>query len=351
MRDAVSEAPSAEGSSGADPALEAFGLDVDAAPPLSWLAALAALCAMTINQLLVPGLGRGPQRVLAQELSRYGAFATNLAAIAGLIAIGFGLHAFLRYSPVINLRRRLLLGTFAVIFLPTVAVATLFERQRTTAQAVLFALGAAHVLGANVSLCAVQAATRRYARGLGVLAAAMALLALLAQVVELLQQVGLRAWHAQAHSALSGMGELCYLALLCGMTPLLLPARGDTRGRVARLAGFFVLPIVLGGLYAAERMLESDYALLLYHSQHVTLFIDSWPRIYAIPIALALAGSFAAVLGSPDPARSQAAAGVLLLIGSGYSPAAPGRLLTFALALVLIARALIGPARSELRDR
>ena len=118
------------------------------------------------------------------------------------------------------------------------------------------------------------------------------------------------------------------------------------RSRVARLAGFFLLPIALGSMYLAERVLQNDYALLLYHAQRVTLFIDSWPRLYAIPIGLALAGSTAALLAS-DQAAKQAAAGVLLLIGSGYAPHAPGRLLTSTLALVLIARAIIAPTQSE----
>jgi hypothetical protein len=46
-----------------------------------------------------------------------------------------------------------------------------------------------------------------------------------------------------------------------------------------------------------------------------------------------------------DPVRKQAAAGVVLLLSSGYAPHAPGRLLTTALALILIARAIM--ARAE----
>ena len=97
------------------------------------------------------------------------------------------------------------------------------------------------------------------------------------------------------------------------------------RSRWARLVGFFVLPIALGSLYMAERALQNDYALLLYHAQRVTLFIDIWPRLYAVPIGLALSGSVAALVAR-DAAGRQAAAGVLLLLGSGYAPHAPGPL-------------------------
>ena len=347
MTDVVSEAPPAAGSPdpGADAAVaEAFSMHVASSPPLAWVATAAALSALVLNQLLLPGLGDATRRVLIHRLDRWGAFATNLTAISGLIALTFGLLAFVRYSKVIGLRHRLLLGGFAGIFLPTIAVAALFERQRTTAQIVLFALGAAHVLCAVVSMSAARAAPSRYPRMVALCAASMAVFVLLAQVLQQLSLVRLGVWQQQIQQALQGMGEGCYLLLLSGVAPLLLPSRSDTRSRLARAAGFFVLPMVLGSLYMAERILDNDYALLLYHAQRVTLFIDSWPRIYAVPIGLAVASSVAAVLAK-DPVRKQAAAGVLLLLGSGYAPHAPGRLLTLTLALVLIARAVIAPSQ------
>jgi hypothetical protein len=322
----------------------AFSVHVSSSPPLAWLAACAAFLAMTINQLLVPGLGEALRRAPWLDLGGWGTFATNLTAISGLIALSFGLLAFIRYSTMIELRQRLLVGAFAGIFLPTIAAATLFETQRTTAQVVLFALGAAHVLGALVSMSAARAAPSRFARVVATCAATMAICVLLAQLLQITSQLHLSAWQAGAQRTLQSGGEVCYLLLLCSMAPLVLPVRADTRSRIARLVGVFVLPIVLGGLYLAESLLDNDYALLLYHAQRVTLFIDSWPRLYTVPIGLALASSVAAVLAK-DPVRKQAAAGVLLLLSSGYAPHAPGRLLTTALALVLIARALIAPGQ------
>ncbi len=350
MSDVISEVPAAQGSpepSAGEDRASTFSMHVRSSPPLSWLAAFAALAAMTLNQLLVPAMSESTRRVLLHQLDRWGAFATNLAAISGLIALAFGLLAFVRYSQVMTLRQRLLVGGFgAFVFLPTISVAVLFERQRTTAQIVLFALAASQVLSAIVSTSAARAAGNVYARVIALLATGMATFALLSQVLQLFSQVHLTAWQIQAQQVAQSIGEICYLLLLAGITPLLLPHQRDVRSRVARLAGFFLLPIALGSMYLAERVLQNDYALLLYHAQRVTLFIDSWPRLYAVPIGLALAGSISALLAS-DRSAKQAAAGVLLLIGSGYAPHAPGRLLTSTLALVLIARAIIAPTQSE----
>lgn len=350
MSDVVSEAPPAAGppDRGASADTQAaFGIHVRGTPPLTWLAVVACLAAMLLNQLLLPALNDPNRRALLHQLGRWGAFSTNLAAIAGSVALGFGLLAFVRYSSVMSLWQRMLLGWFGgFVFLPTLAIAVVLESQ-TTAQTVLFAFGAAQVLGSTVSMTAARSAERRYPRMVAVIASSMAILSLLAQVLLMASRLELRGFHieVQLQRIFQWMGEVAYLLLLTSMTPLLMPSRGDVRSRWARMLGFFVLPIVLGALYMAERALDNDYALLLYHAQRVTLFIDAFPRLYSVPLGLALAGSVAAIAGGSVGAR-QAAAGVLLLIGSGYAPHAPGRLLTWTLAMVLLARAIIAPTHA-----
>ena len=352
MSDALSptspDAPAPE-APGAEPALEAaFGMHVRTAPPLSWLAAAAAFLAMSINQVVLPAFNAPAHRALMLRVDRLGDFLTNLTAIAGLIAIGFGLFAFIRHSTVVRMRQRLLLASFSGMFLPTIAVATLFERQRTTAQIVLFALGAAHVLGAIVNSSAAGSARTRVARMAALVTATMAVLTLIAQVLQLTTRVNLSTWQVQLKTAASGAGELCYLVLLVLAVPLALPARAITRrDRMARLSAFFLLPLFLGGLYIAQRNLGSDFALLLYHAQRVSLFIDGYPLFYALPIGLACA-SVAGSIWTGDAIRNQAGAAIFLLLSSGYAPHAPVRLRTLALAMVLIARVVIAP--SELAE-
>ena len=102
----------------------------------------------------------------ARSLDQAGAFATNLSAIAGLLALGFGLLAFVRFSPMIALRQRLMFAAFSGIFLPSIAMSTLFERQRTTAETVLFAMGAAQVLIGLCGTAAARVSESRYGRAL-----------------------------------------------------------------------------------------------------------------------------------------------------------------------------------------
>jgi hypothetical protein len=349
MNDAVSGADAASGSRDPETAAaveEAFGVHVQHGPPLAWLAAVAGLAAMALNQVLLPALNSAGKREALRELTRWGAFTANLAAIAALIAFSFGVLALVRYNTIVPLRRRLLLAMLSGIFLMVIALAVLFERQRTTAQLVLFAIGGAHVIGSVVSTSAFVAVRSGYARAMALLGATLASCALISQLLQMLAQVQLQLWQVQLQQAAAGVGEVSYLALLAGMARLTLPLRADTRSRVARVLAFVLLPVVLGALYTAERKLDNDFTLLLYHAQRVTLFIDSWPRLYAIPIALAVAASFAAAIGT-DVIRKQAAAGVLLLLASGYTPHAPGRLMTAALALLLISRALIADSTRE----
>lgn len=355
MTDVVSEAPPAAGppDRGADSDTDSpFGIHVRGTPPLTWLAVVAGLGAMLVNQLLLPALNDPERRALLHRLTAYGTFATNLATLAGSCALGFGLLAFVRYSSVMSLWQRVLLGWFGgFVFLPTLAIAVVLENTQTTTQTVLFAFGAAQILAITVTMSAVRSAEQRLPRVIARFASAMAFFALLSQVLLMTSRLELRGWQllATLQRTFQYIGEVSYLLLLASMTLLLMPTRSDSRARAGRLLGFFVLPIVLGLFYLAERVLANDYALLLYHAQRVTLFIDSWPRLYSAPIGLALAGCVSAIAGG-TPVMRQAAAGVLLLIGSGYAPHAPGRLLTWTLAMVLIARAIIAPTHVAADD-
>ena len=342
MNDAPEQPPTAPSAS-AVPTREladAFSAHAEQAPPLALLAALAALCATVINQVLLPALGDKRGYRYAGLLDQVGAYATNLAAIAGLVALGFALLAFVRFSPLVPLRKRLMFAAFAGIFLPSIAMSALFERQRTTAETVLFAMGAAQVLVGLAGTAAARATESRYGRLLSLGCTLMAASSLTSQVLQLASRVQLSAWLLSAQRTAQGLGELSYLLLLVALAPMLLPAGSDGRARAARMAGYVALPLTLGGLYVAERKLGQDYSLLLYHAQRVSLFIDAFPRLYSLPIVLALSAGLAALLGA-DRLKQQAAAGALLLVASGYAPFAPGRLLTSVLGAVLVCRTVL----------
>lgn len=323
-----------------------FGSSVQEAPALSWLAATAALAAVAIERVAAPLLGDPARRDLLVLLGRAGDFATNLAALSALVALGIALVAFTRHNPMIDLPRRLLLAGFSGVLLPTLLVATVLERARTTIELVLFALGAAYAVSALVNASAAGRARTWFDRALAAVASTMATAALIAQGLYTLSRTQLDAWVERGHDIARTVTEVGYLVLLPLVAVAALPDRSSPRNRRARLSALFALPVVLGAFFVAEKTLGKDYALALYDAQRVHLFVDRWPRLYAMPLALALTGTFGGVLGKDAPGR-QAGAAAALIVASGCAPLAPGRLLTLTLGLLLVARVVA--ARSERR--
>jgi hypothetical protein len=309
------------------------------APPLSGLCALAAWAGMLTNHLLVPALLGSAQRDAALAAERIGDFMINLASIAGLAALSAGLLALLRDGRWLGLQRRLLLAMFAGILVPTLAVATFLERERTTTELVLFALGAAQVLSVMLCTSAARLTRERSARLLTLAMASAALCALAAQLFELFARQSLVAWHEQSRALAARVGEGCYLLGLIASPFFVTPASDGLRDRIARGLGVVVLGLAAIAFHLFSGALSRDYAVTLYNAQHVSLFVDSMPALYAIPIGAALAAATAAVIGS-EPARQQAGLGLLLWLGSGFAPRVPDRLLTATLASLLLLRAV-----------
>jgi hypothetical protein len=171
----------------------------------------------------------------------------------------------------------------------------------------------------------------------------MAAAALCAQLLQVWSETTLSAWHLSALNIARTVGEVAYLAVLVSAAFVTLPEQGTRVGGVGRALGGVALVATIIGLVVAERTLGRDYALLLYQNQRVSAWIDTLPSVYALPLAMALAGSVAGLIGG-DTQKRQAACGLLLLLSSGYAPPAPGRLLTLTLGLALLASVIIARA-------
>lgn len=309
-------------------------------PPLIFLCAAAAFCASVIQQTAIPLLKTTEYRSSVDRLNDAGNFSANLAAIAGIIALGFALLGFARHATWMGVMRRFVLAAFSGVFLASMGIAVLFDRQRTTTESVLFAFGAASVLASLLHGIAFRAARGTAEHLLAGSASLMAAAALAAQLLQLWSEQTLSASHLSALNLARNAGELAYLAILVSAAVVVLPERSLPRGRIARVLAFFLVPLVIGGLVAAEGALGKDYGIVLYQSQRVSFWIDKMPVVYALPLALALAGSVAGMIGGTT-AQREGACGLLLLLCSGYAPPAPGRLLTLTLGLTLLARAIV----------
>lgn len=308
-------------------------------PPLSGLCALASWAGAVTNHLVVPSLLGGSGNAAALGVGRIGDFLINLATISGMTAMATGLFVLMRDARWLGLQRRLSMAMFAGILLPTVAVATFLEPERTTTELVLFALGAAHVLSVMACTSAARLTRERSARLLTLAMATAALGALTAQLFELIAKQSLVAWHEQGRAVAARVGELAYLLALLVSPFFVTPASDTGRDRIARGIGALVLALAAVAFHLYGGALSRDFAITLYNAQHVSLFVDSMAALYAIPIGAALAAGTAALVGS-EPTRRQAGLALLLWLGSGFAPRAPDRLLTATLACLLLLRAV-----------
>jgi hypothetical protein len=173
----------------------------------------------------------------------------------------------------------------------------------------------------------------------------MALALLTGATLDTLARAYLFRWIGQAAIAARAVAELSYLALLFLLAARALPGDASLRSRVARGTTLFVLPLLLGAFWAAQRLAgPREFALVLYHAQRVHLWLDVWPLAYAGPLGLALACALGGAL-STDPMRRQTAAAIVLIAASGHAPQSLGRVVAAALGLVVCARAIVSARR------
>ncbi|MBN1655842.1 MAG: hypothetical protein JXA30_18900 [Deltaproteobacteria bacterium] len=318
-------------------------------PPLASLAAVAALCSLLTNRLLVPAFGDRTDHEFVFDLIRSGHFFANLTAVTGLFALTTAIFSLVRGPEHASIWRRLGVACLAGIFLPTVALATFFPREHTTIHIVLFGIGAANTLIVIIAMNGARSAVSPLGKILAIALATMALFALAAQVYQLISSHRLYPHHMRIASAFRGVGEFAYVLSLLAAALFAFPRTSSLRDQFARIASVVVFGASVFGFHLTQLALEADFTLLLYHAQRVSVLIDSFPFAYAFPIGLGLAAAVGAII-SGNSIRTQAAIGILLLISAGYAPYSPERLLTQTLATMLFARAIIALAKGSATD-
>ncbi len=315
-------------------------------PPLALVTALAAVVATGVKRVAIPALSGQASDDLIFRLATHGRFFANLAGIAGLCSLFVALFLFVRDANHAGLGRRLLVATFSGIFLPTMALAAFFPKEHTSAEMVLFGVGAANVLAVAVCMNAVRNTSLLPARAAGLLCAAAALLAFPAQVVPVMAHRQLDAWQIVTLEVMRDLGEISYLLGLLGLTLTAFPVERGRRGVFARLLSFAVLLPAVWSLFQALAISPRYFTELLRLSQGVDFFSDKLPVLYVLPLTLAFSAAFGALVGS-EANRRQVGAGLLAWMAAGYAPCSPERLVTFTLAMVLVARAVAATGAND----
>jgi hypothetical protein len=308
-------------------------------PPLTLVAAVAAVAATAIKRLAIPALSGVASDELIFTLVAHGRFFANLSGIAGLFAVSVALFAFVRDAAHAGLARRLLVATFAGVFLPTATLAVFFPKEQTSGEMVLFGVGAANVLAVALTMNAARNARLLSARAAGILCAGAAVLAFPAQVIPVMVRQQLEAWELEALDTVRNLGELSYLLALLTLTVRVFPVERGRRDTLARLICFAAMLLAIWTLFQALAVSPGFFSELLRLAQGIDLFSEKLPVVYTLPLALGFASALGSLVGS-DGNRRQAGAGLLIWMAAGYAPCSPERLITFTLAMTLIARAV-----------
>jgi hypothetical protein len=323
------------------------------APLLAFLGTGAALLQTLIGRLVLPAFGARLRPTVASRLFEVSALLQNLAAVAAVVALTGGLVGLLRRGWTAGLFRRLTIAGFAGVFLPSMVIAALLPRPRTTPQLVVFATGAAHVLAVLVSVTASarRSGSRVVGRGetdrlttadvaLRIGCALLALgagLGLLGVLLELAPVFARRAI-SQTFAAMLAYGwEACWAALPLVGAVALRPDLRTLRGRVGVVLAFGVgalVSLVLGLLRAT---LRNEFASVLYYAFRVRAVVEAAPLAYSLVFTLAVTVALAALFAAEAHTR-QGGAAVLLLACAGAAPRTPLTLLFMVTGALLLAR-------------
>lgn len=313
---------------------------LEAAPPLSGVAAVAGLVATLLVRVLVPTRDASSSLVTWTAVDRIGAFAVNLAALSGMVALVLGLLPWLRASDGISGRRRLLVASFAGMLLPVWARAVFFGRDDMNGG--LASLGAAAACSLSV-LLVISAVRGAQSRPWQLLPTGLIAIATLCSLTLLtLQSVAVVAPFSRVHRVawiVADIGEGAYLGVMLCSIMLLPRSPWGVRNIVAISVGGVAALVILIAFQIAVATLSREFAVALYYAQHVTLFLDGAIWIYALPLSIGIGAATTAIVGNDRHAR-QLGIAVLLWIGAGFAARAPWRFSLLALSACLIARAI-----------
>ena len=325
---------------------------VSRVPPLAVLAVVAGLVELLLARAIWHGMTETLDATTLFELRRLARFPRNLAAVAGVVALLVSLIAFLRLPGYASIALRLVVASLSGIFLPCVVVAALLPPAMLRRNLVIFGLAAANVLVALVTMSAARYRPERVLRVALGLAGATALLTLMfVGLGQLVRAEGSGFWGSlgallaaqpgateKVRLALRHAGELSWLGVLIACSLVAVWDRGRAAMR-ARVGGAVALVVALtAGLVALEQLIGHRFRFLLFGSFRLDLIVDQAPLLYALPLAMGLAGALVALFRR-DSGMRQLGAGMLAWLIAGFAPHTPIQLLYLVLAGLLLARA------------
>lgn len=317
-------------------------LELSAPPMLAMLAALAAVADLLLNRIVPLAMN-----MLASEeaagLLRFGPWPRNVAAVAGITALGMVLFGFLKMPGFSGLFRRLQIAALAGLLFPALLLGLVLPKERLPAPVVLVAVGVGHALVAlfGVVVISYRASVARRPSIAASLTSALVLTLLVTASLETLQRfletpesfAAKVVWGVMVGSRLLGECLWCTVPWLA-----LLPwLRSLVRERRAQVALLVFGVVAVGASVAAETLLHPHYALVAYSGFRLTFISERYAGLYGLFALSALALALAAATSSRPVVRQHAVA-VLLWIACGFAPRSLSQVLYFVLAAAIFAR-------------
>ena len=313
------------------------GLLTAEAPPLAWMAGLAALGDLVLNRVLVQLGHEMWSRDALRGLDTWGAFARNLSVVSALVALGFCLVGLSSRRSRLPISARAGIASFGWVLVSIVTMMTLLPRAYTRPELVLVVAGIAHALMLLLVLAGIHWRSNRATTGALLLTLAAVMSGVAAMIVTV---VGRRTFweHTERLSnAFRWSGELAYLAIPLAVGATLAIPWKETRGRVTLAFSALVAGAVTAGLLVWKQVAGRELPTLFYGATRLEFLPDESTVLYAIPLGVGWAVTAAAAL-SKDPARRQLGAALLLLLSAGYAPRSPSTLVITVLGVALLAR-------------
>jgi len=328
-----------------DPAHER---DLSALPPLSVLAAVAAVLHLSVYRVLLPVLA-SQKKPLPELLLTFVPLALNVAVCAGLVGFGTSSWQVLRTPRVAHVSRRVLVAALSVLILYMVGMATFSPSARMDAHQVFLATGAVHTMAVQLAVAAMAAqrsVSGRITAGLIAAASAFPLGTLL-----------LRQWDptgsfagGKGLASLHALGELSYLLAPITAAFVVVPWSESNEARRARTVGAVAAGLMMVLFGFATLLPHAMYGHILYSSLRLEWALERASLGYAVPVSLAIGAAVAASVSRHSNSR-QGGVGLCLFLAAGYSPLTPARLLLAALGASLICRALFSAADHDEAQR
>jgi len=316
------------------------------APLLAVLAAVASLLDTFISRLAAPAIAPRAALPITKAVFALGDLAMNLAAVAGLVALSIVLVEALRRHRFGSLFHRLTIAGFSGVFVPSIALAAILPRTRTTPQLVIFAMGAAFVLAVLFGVSALQRRSPvplRFAVGLVTTGAAASLAAMLCEYAPFINR---HAVSVTIGALLGHVAEIAWITTPVAVAVMLRPQLATNRGRIGIVAALIVGSLLSVGFRALRGVMRRQFGDILYYAFRVQLLLESMPLVYTIGISVTVMLALVGLLAR-EPWRRQLGAALLLLAAAGVTPRMPGTLLMFVLGSMLLGRVAIALAPEE----